>query len=129
MTAAAVPEPAPTNAESALAPDFIQPDDLKRFRRLLDRTLGVGFKLAVIEVPEPRERLTVLKWLQPQFADKKVVEHDVDLVQLLGLRSEWPGGSTNVWAELTQAVPPASVADHQAVFVVWCFEELMDHTG
>ena len=129
MTSAPVPQPESSPTESCAAPDFIQPHDLKRFRRLLDRTLGVCFKLSVIEVPEPRERQTVLKWLRPQFAEKQVVEHDVDLVQLLGPRAEWSGGSTNVWAALFDAIPPASVPGHHAVFVVWGFEELMDHTG
>ena len=50
-------------------------------------------------------------------------------MQLLGPRAEWSGGSTNVWAALFDAIPPASVPGHHAVFVVWGFEELMDHTG
>jgi tetratricopeptide (TPR) repeat protein len=38
-------------------------------------------------------------------------------------------GSANVWKELIQSVPPGQVADHCAAFVIWGFEELMDHTG
>lgn len=108
------------------APEFLPADDIVRLRRLLDRTLGVGFKLAVIEVPDFSQRSVVRDWLRRLFAERQATEQGIDLVQLLGARDEWRGGSANTWGELTRTIVPGSLSGQRAALVVWGFEELQD---
>ena len=109
------------------APAFLPVDEQLRLKRLFDRTIGHGFKLAVIETPTPSDGERLLDWLRPQFDDREAVEHDVDLVALLGRADGGGPEVTNVWAALKRAIPPESVADHRAVLVVRGFEDLMYH--
>ena len=59
-------------------------NDQARLSKLLARTLGLGFKLAMIEVVTPRDRAEILQWLEPQLhelnAEPVFVERDPSFV-------------------------------------------------
>ena len=121
------PLAAPSLERVPAPPAFLSDEEQRRFERLLERTMGLGFKLVVIETPTPRDRRELLDWLAPKFAACGATVKPVDLVQLLGQKIDHSPQSVNVWSALQQAVPPESVADHRAALVLWGVEELMYH--
>lgn len=111
------------------APEFLQNQDETRLRNLFERTIGRGFKMAVIETPTPADRLELLDWLQPNLDAAGAVRHDVHLPELLGEPDEHGGLQTTVWQELTEKLPPGSVAGQRAVLILDGIEDLQYGDG
>ena len=102
----------------------LMPQDQQRLLRLLERTLGSGFKMAVIEVPSPVTRQAVMAWLQPHFEklNASVVEINVAaLSQQVGGKGET---KINLWELLDRAIPRQSRTPLQ-VLTFFGFEDIM----
>lgn len=77
------------------APEELSADDAKALARLLQRGLGKGFRLIILEVATWRVRSRILAWVRDQIAlhSGSVVEIDV---------AELPG--ENLWSELGERI-------------------------
>lgn len=77
------------------APEELSADDAKALARLLQRGLGKGFRLILLEVATWRVRSRILAWVRDQIAlhSGSVVEIDV---------AELPG--QNLWSELGERI-------------------------
>jgi hypothetical protein len=115
-------------SESA-PPQWITPQDLRRFRLLIDRTLGTGFRLAVVETPSPAAQLQAIEWLREEFSQRNAPLHDYDLLKYStdsvvskGIRS------VNFWRVLREESAAGRALQHHSALVVRGFESLQDQS-
>jgi len=99
-------------------------DEQNRLLRLLERTLGHGFKLAVVEVSSPKDREAVIDWLRPHLRrlDARVIE--LDVAELSQGMARGNGPRFSLWGLLDRAVPGEFRYEHCAL-TLWGFEALM----
>ena len=102
----------------------LQGQERLRLERLLTRTLGEGFKLAMLEVRSPSERKAVLNWLQPTFLRLNARVDEVNLAELSKTAAAKGGSRFNLWNQLTEIVPPSDL-DVRNVLVLSGFEDVM----
>jgi tetratricopeptide (TPR) repeat protein len=119
--------PTATHAADRGPPECLSHDDEVRLVRLLDRTLGAGFKLVMWETPTPRDRAAAAAWMDSLLAARSAKAIPVDLVALLGRTEDSAPRSVNVWQALKQFKPPETVTDRRTVLMLSGFEELMYH--
>ena len=117
--------PGPADASWAGAPDYLNDGDVQRLRKLFQRTIGRGFKMAFVETPTQRDADEVLDWLRPHFAEADAKEYLVHLPTLLGPTTEDRRLRTTVWNALTQTIPVGEVSGERAVIVVRGIEDLL----
>lgn len=109
------------------SPDCLSHDDQVRLVRLLDRTLGTGFKLMMWETPTLRDRAAAAAWMDALLAARSAKAIPIDLVALLGRTEDSAPRSVNVWQALKQFKPVENVTDRRTVLMLSGFEELMYH--
>jgi len=124
-------QPPVTSAEDPgrAPPNFISSADLQRFTRMLHRTLGTRFRLAIIETPDLQSQTEVLDWLHTMLTGRGVPLFDVNLHRLWKPQEQWPDGTANVWKTLHREIDPAAVSNHHAVIVVRGLESFQDIAG
>jgi hypothetical protein len=57
-------------------PAIFAPDDARAYQRFLEWSLGMGFKLAIVEVTAPRDRDALLAWTAEVAPGLRVVKLD-----------------------------------------------------
>ncbi|MFM8474410.1 MAG: tetratricopeptide repeat protein [Planctomycetaceae bacterium] len=110
-------------------PEFISGEDLRRFMRFLDRTLGTRFRLAIIETPSLQAQTDALNWLCTELTRREAPLFELNLHKLWKPQQQWPEGTANLWKTLHREIDPACVANHRAVIVVRGLENFQDITG
>lgn len=110
-------------------PDCITREDLQRFTRYLDRTIGTRFRLAIIETPSPQSQTDTLNWLFTELTRRGAPLFELNLQKLWAPQQQWPDGTANVWKTLHREIDPACVASHRAVIVVRGLESFQDIAG
>lgn len=74
--ASSVAEPLAPPAEPRPMPGIFAPEDARAYRRFLEWSVGMGFKLAVLEVTAPRDRDALLAWTAEVAPGLRVVKLD-----------------------------------------------------
>ncbi|MGH8634824.1 MAG: metallophosphoesterase family protein [Burkholderiales bacterium] len=94
-------------------------DDAERLRRLLERSLGTGFKLAIIEAATPLKRQAIWGWVCEQVAVLGGRSVEFDLSRLAEPRR------FNFWYTLIEHLDPQAQPDRKMVLGIWGVEEVI----
>ncbi len=93
--------------------------DQERLRRLFDRSLGAGFKLAIIEAATPAARWLIWRWVcgLAKGLGGRCIEFDLSAL----------GGARrfNFWDTLIERLDPEAQPDRKLVLGIWGVEEVI----
>ena len=119
------------DAPLASPPAFMGEDDAKRLSRLLERTLGQGFKLVIVEIDSAAQRRQFDDWFESRLFALGGATVPVGLPSRYERPEVLGGGGFDLWGYVNEHVGKAAVGA-KSVLEVAGFEELMyagENTG
>ena len=112
------------DAPLASPPAFMGEDDAKRLCRLLERTLGHGFKLVIVEIDSAAQRRQFDAWFESRLSALGGARVPVKLPSRYERPEVLGGGGFDLWGYVNEHVGKAAVGVKSAIEVAG-FEDLM----